>query len=287
MNHQLLKILRSVDADIISAFIERNILSFLLCIHRSGYIFFIDVTYYNIEIHEQTTNSLFVKRLNPEIDNIKNTTFEVYQQMQTEFPKYNTKLAYIIDSNIVLNMNRVYKILDPTDTLKAYGLFAFFDLSTLMNNKVSFQEDLMVMKEDLKYKLEEVKEADGSKVDLHSKMESIERALHSTDQFKNLYYSILHYIVSLKSEIKDLEDNSKTVNYNDTSIRLRQKEQKKMKLKSLYNLLSNVKMNVYSNYCIFLHRFIVYLYYRINIKKNEISLESIRSDFQRRFNLMS
>lgn len=288
MNVQLIKILKSIDSDIISAFIERNKLCFLLCIHRSGYFFFIDVSYYNIDVQHNTSKFVFIKRLNTQIDYVKDTTLQMYQQLTSEFPKYMSKLVYFIDSTIVVSMNTVYKILDPDEMTKLNVLFLFYDLSTLVNNKISFQEDLMLFKENLQTKLQDVRQsdADNSNYNFSSKIETISVGFENTMKFKTLYYSILHYIMSVKSEIKELEDNSKMVNYNDSNSRLKQKENKRIKLKSLTNLLFNVTKNLRSNYTSYLHRFISYLYYRVNIKKNMIALETCKTDFDRNFQMI-
>jgi hypothetical protein len=287
MNLQLFKILKTIDSDIISAFIERNKLCFLLCVHRSGYLFFIDVSYYNIDVQDNTSKFVFIKRLNTQIDLLKDSTLQMYQQLTSEFPKYMSKLVYFIDSTIVVSMNTIYKILDPDELTKLNVVFLFYDLSTLVNNKISFQEDLMLFKENLQTKLQDVKQSDdNSNYDFSSKIETISVGFENTMKFKTLYYSILHYIMSLKSEIKDLEDNSKIVNYNDSNSRLKQKENKRIKLKSLTNLLYNVTKNLRSNYTSYLHRFISYLYYRVNIKKNMIALDTCKTDFDRNFQMI-
>ena len=96
----------------------------------------------------------------------------------------------------------------------------------MYDNKIAFQEDLMVFKDDLNLKIESMTKED-SNYDFFQKITDIENLFSEFFKFKKLYYSILHYQRTLKIELKELEDNSSVYTVNDSRKKKLYKTKKK------------------------------------------------------------
>ena len=288
MNQELLNIIQSLDSRIISIYVQRDMISFILCLHNLGYFYMMNIYDYKIQLSDvspdQTNNSLFyIRRMDTQIEPIPDDILYSYQQYSNnDFPQYNQKLVFILNNYIVLNANKVYRILDNDNVSKSF--YRIYDLSYLYDNKVAFQEDLMVFKDDLATKLSTMVVEDSA-YDFSSKLNEIEIVFTETMKFKKLYYSILHYIKNLKIELKDLEDNSNILTVSDSRKRTSIKQKTRNKMKSLERLAKDVMKTVFTNYNRFLQKLLTYMYFRNKIKKEMISLQSSEKAFEDQFNV--
>lgn len=288
MNQELLNIIQSIDSRIISIYVQRDMISFILCLHNLGYFYMMNIYDYKIQLSDvspdQTNNSLFyIRRMDTQIEPIPDDILYSYQQYSNnDFPQYNQKLVFILNNYIVLNANKVYRILDSDNLSKAF--YRIYDLSYLYDNKVAFQEDLMVFKDDLATKVSTMVVEDSA-YDFSSKLNEIENVFTETMKFKKLYYSILHYIKNLKIELKDLEDNSNILTLSDSRKKTSIKQKTRNKMKSLERLAKDVMKTLFTNYNRFLQKLLTYMYFRNKIKKEMISLQSSEKAFEDQFNL--
>ena len=288
MNQELLNIIQSLDSRIISIYVQRDMISFILCLHNLGYFYMMNIYDYKIQLSDvspdQTNNSLFyIRRMDTQIEPIPDDILYSYQQYSNnDFPQYNQKLVFILNNYIVLNANKVYRILDNDNVSKSF--YRIYDLSYLYDNKVAFQEDLMVFKDDLATKLSTMVVEDSA-YDFSSKLNEIEIVFTETMKFKKLYYSILHYIKNLKIELKDLEDNSNILTVSDSRKRTSIKQKTRNKMKSLERLAKDVMKTLFTNYNRFLQKLLTYMYFRNKIKKERISLQSSEKAFEDQFNV--
>lgn len=288
MNQELLNIIQSLDSRIISIYVQRDMISFILCLHNLGYFYMMNIYDYKIQLSDvspdQTNNSLFyIRRMDTQIEPIPDDILYSYQQYSNnDFPQYNQKLVFILNNYIVLNANKVYRILDNDNVSKSF--YRIYDLSYLYDNKVAFQEDLMVFKDDLATKLSTMVVEDSA-YDFSSKLNEIEIVFTETMKFKKLYYSILHYIKNLKIELKDLEDNSNILTVSDSRKRTSIKQKTRNKMKSLERLAKDVMKTLFTNYNRFLQKLLTYMYFRNKIKKEMISLQSSEKAFEDQFNV--
>lgn len=288
MNQELLNIIHSLDSRVISIYVQRDMISFILCLHNLGYFYMMNIYDYKIQLSDvspdQTNNSLFyIRRMDTQIEPIPDDILYYYQQYSNnDFPQYNQKLVFILNNYIVLNANKVYRILDNDNVSKAF--YRIYDLSYLYDNKVAFQEDLMVFKDDLATKLSTMVVEDSA-YDFSSKLNEIEIVFTETMKFKKLYYSILHYIKNLKIELKDLEDNSNILTVSDSRKRTSIKQKTRNKMKSLERLAKDVMKTLFTNYNRFLQKLLTYMYFRNKIKKEMISLQSSEKAFEDQFNV--
>jgi len=288
MNQELLNIIQSLDSRIISIYVQRDMISFILCLHNLGYFYMMNIYDYKIQLSDvspdQTNNSLFyIRRMDTQIEPIPDDILYSYQQYSNnDFPQYNQKLVFILNNYIVLNANKVYRILDSDNVSKAF--YRIYDLSYLYDNKVAFQEDLMVFKDDLATKVLTMVVEDSA-YDFSSKLNEIENVFTETMKFKKLYYSILHYIKNLKIELKDLEDNSNILTISDSRKRTSIKQKTRNKMKSLERLAKDVMKTLFTNYNRFLQKLLTYMYFRNKIKKEMISLQSSEKAFEDQFNV--
>ena len=288
MNQELLNIIQSLDSRIISIYVQRDMISFILCLHNLGYLYMMNIYDYKIQLSDvspdQTNNSLFyIRRMDTQIEPIPDDILYSYQQYSNnDFPQYNQKLVFILNNYIVLNANKVYRILDSDNLSKAF--YRIYDLSYLYDNKVAFQEDLMVFKDDLATKVSTMVVEDSA-YDFSSKLNEIENVFTETMKFKKLYYSILHYIKNLKIELKDLEDNSNILTVSDSRKRTSIKQKTRNKMKSLERLAKDVMKTLFTNYNRFLQKLLTYMYFRNKIKKEMISLQSSEKAFEDQFNV--
>ena len=288
MNQELLNIIQSLDSRIISIYVQRDMISFILCLHNLGYFYMMNIYDYKIQLSDvspdQTNNSLFyIRRMDTQIEPIPDDILYSYQQYSNnDFPQYNQKLVFILNNYIVLNANKVYRILDSDNLSKAF--YRIYDLSYLYDNKVAFQEDLMVFKDDLATKVSTMVVEDSA-YDFSSKLNEIENVFTETMKFKKLYYSILHYIKNLKIELKDLEDNSNILTVSDSRKRTSIKQKTRNKMKSLERLAKDVMKTLFTNYNRFLQKLLTYMYFRNKIKKEMISLQSSEKAFEDQFNV--
>lgn len=288
MNQELLNIIQSLDSRIISIYVQRDMISFILCLHNLGYFYMMNIYDYKIQLSDvspdQTNNSLFyIRRMDTQIEPIPDDILYSYQQYSNnDFPQYNQKLVFILNNYIVLNANKVYRILDNDNVSKSF--YRIYDLSYLYDNKVAFQEDLMVFKDDLATKVSTMVVEDSA-YDFSSKLNEIENVFTETMKFKKLYYSILHYIKNLKIELKDLEDNSNILTVSDSRKRTSIKQKTRNKMKSLERLAKDVMKTLFTNYNRFLQKLLTYMYFRNKIKKEMISLQSSEKAFEDQFNV--
>ena len=288
MNQELLNIIHSLDSRVISIYVQRDMISFILCLHNLGYFYMMNIYDYKIKLSDvspdQTNNSLFyIRRMDTQIEPIPDDILYYYQQYSNnDFPQYNQKLVFILNNYIVLNANKLYRILDNDNVSKSF--YRIYDLSYLYDNKVAFQEDLMVFKDDLATKLSTMVVEDSA-YDFSSKLNEIENVFTETMKFKKLYYSILHYIKNLKIELKDLEDNSNILTVSDSRKRTSIKQKTRNKMKSLERLAKDVMKTLFTNYNRFLQKLLTYMYFRNKIKKEMISLQSSEKAFEDQFNV--
>ena len=288
MNQELLNIIHSLDSRIISIYVQRDRISFLLCLHNLGYFYMMNIYDYKIQLSdvspEQNNNSLFyIRRMDTQIEPIPDEILYAYQQYSNnDFPQYNQKLVFILNNYLVLNANKVYRILDSDNLSKAF--YRIYDLSYLYDNKVAFQEDLMVFKDDLATKMTTMVDEDSS-YGFSSKLNEIESIFIETMKFKKLYYSILHYLKHLKIELKDLEDNSNILTISDSRKRTSLKQKTRNKMRSIEKLGKDVMKTLFTNYSRFLQKLLTYMYFRNKIKKEMISLQSSEKAFADQFNL--
>jgi protein tyrosine/serine phosphatase len=221
--------------------------------------------------------------MDTQIEPIPDDILYSYQQYSNnDFPQYNQKLVFILNNYIVLNANKVYRILDNDNVSKSF--YRIYDLSYLYDNKVALQEDLMVFKDDLATKVSTMVVEDSA-YDFSSKLNEIENVFTETMKFKKLYYSILHYIKNLKIELKDLEDNSNILTVSDSRKRTSIKQKTRNKMKSLERLAKDVMKTLFTNYNRFLQKLLTYMYFRNKIKKEMISLQSSEKAFEDQFNV--
>ena len=189
MNQELLNIIKSLDSRIISLFVQRDMISFLLCLHNLGYVYMMNVHDYKIQLSDvafdQNNYTLFyIKRMDIQIDPVPDDILYMYQQYSNDFPQYNQKLVYILNNYVVLNANRIYRILDNDNISKSF--YRIYDVSYLYDNKVAFQEDLMVFKDDLCTKMATMLEEDSS-YNFYNKLNEIENLFNETMKFTKSY----------------------------------------------------------------------------------------------------
>ena len=112
MNPELLNIIKSIDSQIISLFIQRDMILFILCLHNLGYFYVMNVKDYRIQVSDLSLNQYnvyYIKMIDSQIDPLPDEVLYMYQQYNNDFPQYNQKVIYILNDFIILNAMRVIK----------------------------------------------------------------------------------------------------------------------------------------------------------------------------------
>lgn len=299
MNQKFYKIVTflksQLNVRIISVYTRKSICIFLLCVDLNGLFFMINVKSYNISIDQDDVDikTSVLKLLDSsEIASI-HSSMKYYEQFLSIFPKFREKLIYHIDDFLILNSNNVYKILRDSSYKGYYNVLFKFNLEYLYDNKFNFSSEIYSFQDDMMRKLKELSSNSLSENISTAKFPSYFTNSHENilsrslelQHFQNLYTSINSFHSKLKKDLKVLDNYTSNTHINlyDTNKNIQEKIKIKQKMKNMDALKNEVIDKMVSVFFQMMHKMVVYLFYKNEVDKKYISLESNYLDFVEKF----
>ncbi len=299
MNQKFYKIVTflktQLNVRIISVYTRKSFCIFLLCVDLNGLFFMINVKSYNISIDQDDVDikTSVLKLLDSsEVASI-HSSMKYYEQFLSMFPKFREKLIYHIDDFLILNSNNVYKILRDSSYKGYYNVLFKFNLEYLYDNKFNFSSEIYSFQDDMMRKLKELSSNSLSENISTAKFSSYFTNHHETilmrslelQHFQNLYTSINSFNTKLKKDLKLLDNYTSNTHINlyDTNKNIQEKIKIKQKMKNMDALKNEVIDKMVCVFFQMMHKMVVYLFYKNEVDKKYISLESNYLDFVEKF----
>ena len=285
-----------LNVKIVSVYTCKSLCIFILCVDMNGLFFMVNVRAYKIFIDDEFALKTIVMKLldNSEISSIY-ATMKYYEQFLSFLPKFRDKLVYFVDDYLIINSNNVYKILkDSSSNAGLYRALTKFPLDYLYDNKFNFSSEIYAFNDDLLKKVKDI-----SSTALSEKLSSqkfpryfsnvyeIIMAKHNELQnLQDLFQSIYSFLSKLKKDLKLLDDytSDSRINLYDTNKNIHQKTKIKQKMKNMEKIKEEVTENMTSIFCHLMHKIVLYIFYKNELDKKYITIESTYSDFVEKFN---
>lgn len=285
---------KQLNIRILSVWTEKTKCCFLFCLDSTGCTFFLDVQGYNIFILDDIRNNYcyewnryYIQSSSSSYDELSNQFYENYI---TLFPKYLNRIVFYIDDYLVFNQQSVYKVVQSTDLSGSILLFPKFQFDWLYDNKLHYTTDILTLNDDMLRKVEFLSNRYVNELStllpegfLESASNEITDLQHTVDQDKKLLISMNSFENQLQQELKKLEDFSIHRTIHDTKKQIQQKTKKKQKLSSIEKLRKQAIKNLLLTQKSFLHKLSTYLFYKSDLDKQIISVNSKCIEFTKKF----
>ena len=291
--YKIINLLQKVNVSVISVYVCKSKIKFLLCVDVNGLFFLVNVKAYNITSIESNYKNVIMKLLdNSEIGAIY-SSMKYYEQFVSLFPKFRDKLVYHIDDFLIFNSNNVYRILKDSSYAGNYGVLSKFDLEYLYDNKYSFSSEIYTFNDELLRKVKEISSSSLSENISTAKFcdyfkdskDIISSKNQQLQNLQSLFTSINSFSSKLKKDLKTLDDytSNSRINLYETNKNIQDKIKMKQKMKNMDNLRMEVIEKMGSSFFHMMHKIIVYIFYKNELDKKYIGIESTYSDFIEKF----
>lgn len=282
---------KQFNVQIRSLWTEKNRCCFLYCLDNTGNFFFLNVKPYDIFLDE-TIMSPWPRYYIKFIQDPQYLSLRYYEQFVSNFPRYLNQIVYYIDDYIILNQNNIYKVIQNTTMTGFHCIYRKFNLDWLYENKWNFTSEILALNDELDSKVNYLRDNHiiqnaniSSKISpgfLESSSEMIEEDKESFEKYRKLLINVNSFQSQLVQEIKNMDDFSGHKSINDTKKQIEMKNKKKTKIKSLENIKKDIIKNLESNYSNYLHKTSLYIFYKSELDKKFINLESCFLEFEKK-----
>lgn len=282
---------------IISLWCVKNKCNFLFCVDAGGNFMFINVKSYGIILQESLPDLkiYYMNSLDHGEQMHMNHVLKYYEQFVSLFPKYLGKFVYYVDEYLIKNPNNIYKMIQQSNMTGLACIFPCFDLEWIYDNKYNIGSELLTFHDDMNRKLEYLSNNNIIDNSISSKIPEnflsdstfeISEKNEEMLQLKNLYSNMNSYELKMKKDLKELEDYSGsgyTQSVQQTQKKIYEKTKLKERMKNLQKLKQETVVNMVSTYLTINNKMSTYLFYKTEVDKKFINLESSLIEMYKKF----
>ena len=287
---------KQFNVHILSLWTEKNRCCFLYTIDNMGNFFFLNVKPYDIFLDESITLPWDRYHIKFVYETESVFSLRYYEQFISTFQRYINKIVYHVDDHLILNQNNIYKVIEKTHLTGYRVVFHKFDLDWLYENKLNFTSEILALNDELNCKVNYFKENDIIQTEdittkvpesfLETTIQTLEDIQDNVEKYKKLFINVKIFEGTITKELKELDDFSNHRTMSDTK-RIELKRRKKQKIKNLTSIMKDIIKNLQNNYLDYLHKTNLYIYYKSELDKKYISLESSFIEFHKKWNSYS
>lgn len=257
----------------------------------SGILFMINVHFYDIKIESTDLyfqNIYYIHKVGNFKEDYPEEMILFYDNIKSHFPQYSSTFLFHCSNYFIESRDVIYKIIQDNSPLSSFHTIYYYnDLEWIYENYQNIENSIYPFHNDIystiKLSYQDfIEYIESLSINYSSIINNINKLYNKITSFyqsfikiRNLWIQVHIYHSQLVIQIRKLEDYSDVYSVRETNLKIKEKNEMKLKMKGVLDLKKRVKENLISIREQFIHYQIIFLYYSKELKKNLIGLDSI------------
>ena len=287
MINNIEKILKSLNLKLLNCFSLYNKIYILFCLHTSGCHLFLNIFNLNVMAPLQSPLNIRLQRLESLEDIESNKISVIYQEVKNTFPNLTDRIVLGIQNFLIVDSSSVFRCLHDHAATSSFSLFPTFFLSKIYGKTLLFEENLILFHTSIMEKVNQLHELKISPIlsfdnlntfdTNYNKIIELNRDL---SKIKELYQNMIIMEKNLMQQLKESEASGYYGNKHD----IEQRKKLKPQIKVIANLVREAEIGLLNDVVAFLNSLILFIFYKKDIYKKTIEIESSLVQYQKTTN---